>query len=200
MNYLLLSLLSFFLISKEIFIVNEEAILLVCFFGMVFFLYKNISEGVNSELENRSKKIKDEFSAHSVLKEKKQELILSSYKQIGFFISEVKQIASYINNILTNISNKRALTFEDQLRQRLKSDLDSIIRIENKNMEQVRKLFAEHMNEQVIQIAQQKKVSEKSLNVAFNELDRIKTDLLNIRVSYNKLYDGHSMFYRLFDK
>lgn len=119
------------LISKEFIIFNEEVLVVVSFFGFVYFLYVKISDMIYLELVSRNEQIYREADLNLFYHQKIIKAILDLYKVASYVQNKLKneyiffrhvfllnlwpcKAMDYINNNLKNIEKNFNIIYNEQ--------------------------------------------------------------------------------------
>jgi len=140
-------------LSREVYIINEETLVLVAFTSFILLTYNTVSNLLSTELDERSKQIKKEFEVLFDNREKALVSLITFYKR-QFHISE--EISGLLHSIQTVI-RRAILEREAKLTQNLiavqKQKLISIQNKENRLLHEIQQETSGTFSRTVQQIA-----------------------------------------------
>lgn len=134
---------------KEIIVYNEETLVLVSFIIFMFFAYKNVSDVVVSQLEDRSEAIKKEFDHYFSMREDLLSLLISYHNTRKMLSNEISEISHFSKNEVKHILAKRQKSLENNLSVQIQQKLRTILLKELSIVQQVQQetshWFAKHV-------------------------------------------------------
>tara|TARA_B100000614_G_scaffold262739_1_gene298088 strand:- start:16047 stop:16799 length:753 start_codon:yes stop_codon:yes gene_type:complete len=148
-------------VSLDMIILDEEALVLLCFVLFIMFLYENIHEMVYTELQNRADKIRNEFEETNLLQEDIYETLLSYYQKQLALESEIHDLLSWTKTEITTLIETRQQALENSLQKEVSDKLKFI-----------------HMKEQDFLQSMQEKTVEYLTSVVLSEADSIDDEVL----------------------
>lgn len=130
MNYFIVTLVFIILISQDIFLFNEESLILICFISFCFISVKNLNFFVNSFFQSNSKKIEitftNSFTPLLVVLIQKIKW-LSKLKKLKLYFNFLKNYYNYFNY---EISNKLNNYQNYQIQLKFNSKMNFIVLVE----------------------------------------------------------------------
>lgn len=112
--------------SLNIIVLDEEALVLLCFVLFLIFLTQNISEVVRSELQSRSEKIREEFEETNLLQEDMYETLLGYYQKQLSLETEIQSLLLWSKNEVSSLIKTRRAALQNLLQKEVDAKLKNI--------------------------------------------------------------------------
>jgi F-type H+-transporting ATPase subunit b len=161
-----------FLISKEIYVLNEETLVLASFSGLIYQLIKTLRGPYNEWAEEQIAKMKGILE--SARQAHKSE-VATRMDQVGQ-LKDVEQVTRDLFAMSKEIAEMDALAFELKQKaavvQEVKSVLDSWVRYESALREREQRLVAEHVMAKVMQRLVDPKLQKDILAQSLVDVER----------------------------
>ena len=133
-KYVTLTLLVFtvaILTAKDIFIVHEETLVLLCFILFLIFIYTLLKDMLVSAFNDRASLIEKEFNDAYLLKEKTLELLTEHHKKQVSLLEDMNNILLFTKSELHTIVNTRQAALKTRLQTELKNKLNFALKKED---------------------------------------------------------------------
>ncbi|KAI9291622.1 ATP synthase subunit 4 [Neoconidiobolus thromboides FSU 785] len=165
--------LSTWLISKEIYVVNEETVVAASFLAIVALILKNAKAPYNEWAENRLNFIKNLLvEARQNHKEQVKERIESA-TQLSDIVPVTKDLFTMSKELASMQSKIFELKQQVQVNSEIKSTLDSWVRYENAVREQEQKAVAAQVLENVQKSIKDPKIQAQLLKEAIADAQKL---------------------------
>jgi len=148
-------------VSLDMIILDEEALVLLCFVLFIMFLYENVHEMVYTELQNRADKIRNEFEETNLLQEDIYETLLSYYQKQLALESEIHDLLSWTKTEIATLVETRQQALENSLQKEISEKLKFI-----------------HMKEQDFLQSMQEKTIKYLTSIVLSEANSIDDEVL----------------------
>lgn len=150
LTYVSLGLLTLgVLTSKEILVFNAESLVAISFTIFMVFAYRNVSDVIVTELEDRSERIRKEFDHYFSLREDLLSLLISYHSTRKMLSDEVTNISHFSKNEIKHILAKRQKALKNNLSVQVQQKLKTILLKELSIIQQVQQetshWFAKHV-------------------------------------------------------
>nr|YP_007890774.1 ATP synthase F0 subunit b [Seculamonas ecuadoriensis]AAO45019.1 ATP synthase F0 subunit b [Seculamonas ecuadoriensis]AGH24469.1 ATP synthase F0 subunit b [Seculamonas ecuadoriensis] len=113
-------------VSKEILVLNAEALVALCFILFVIFIYVTAKDVIVAELKDRASQIQKEFDDSYLLKEELYETLMGYHKKQVSLLEEINEIFMFSKEQIEKIISTRKEALKYKISNEIENKLKTI--------------------------------------------------------------------------
>jgi hypothetical protein len=164
-------LLSTFLFSKEIIVVNEKTLVAASFVIFMYFVLSNYSNDFAAGLDEKGNTLQEEYDRSKTLEKEYVQKLIAFHERQGQISLEMSAFASGFDSLFLKLLETREATYTQMLNEALEVKLSRLHEVEKKSLAIFQELLVEGMTETLHNLAEEEDSEESDLDQLDTILD-----------------------------